>query len=131
MGCLEDVVALIHCPPDPVANARAAIAARIDKHGGRVAARLGKEVSHIIWERRHSRRPSEKAADEADLLELFRKLEKVGAGCRRALGRWGGGRQPAPAADSRGCAPCCSTCRRPCCTRSSCHPHPPPRLLLF
>lgn len=76
-GCLDDVLALIHCPPDPVANAKAAIAARIEKHGGRVAARLGKDVSHIIWERRHSRRPSEKAADEADLLELFRKLEKV------------------------------------------------------
>ena len=80
MGCLDDVVALIHCPPDPVANARAAIAARIEKHGGKVAARLSKDTSHIIWERRHSRRPSEKAADEADLLELFRKLEKVGAG---------------------------------------------------
>lgn len=72
---LEDVVACIL----GVSNAKAAITARIDKHGGRVAARLGKDVSHIVWERRHSRRPSDKAADEAELLELFHKLEKVGS----------------------------------------------------
>lgn len=76
-SCLQDVVALVHCPPDVATNAKAAITARIEKHGGRAVARLGREVSHIIWERRHSRRPSDKAADEAELLELFRKLEKV------------------------------------------------------
>lgn len=75
---LEDVVALVQCT-DAVANAKAAITARIEKNGGRVAARLGKEVSHIVWERRRSRRPSDKAADEAELMELFRKLEKVRA----------------------------------------------------
>lgn len=70
---LEDVVACIMGQ----ANAKPAITARIQRHGGRAATRLGKEVSHIVWERRHSRRPSDKAADEAELLELFHKLEKV------------------------------------------------------
>lgn len=78
---LEDVVALVQCT-DAVANAKAAITTRIEKNGGRVAVRLGKEVSHIVWERRHSRRPSDKAADEAELMELFRKLEKVRGGTR-------------------------------------------------
>lgn len=74
---LEDVVALVMCQ-DPVANAKAAVTTRIEGHGGRVVARLGKDVSHIVWERTRSRRPSDKAADEAQLLELFHKLEKVG-----------------------------------------------------
>ena len=74
-------MALVQCT-DAVANAKAAITARIEKNGGRVAVRLGKEVSHIVWERRHSRRPSDKAADEAELMELFRKLEKVRGGTR-------------------------------------------------
>lgn len=82
---LEDVVALVMCQ-DPVANAKAAVTARIEGHGGRVVARLGKDVSHIVWERTRSRRPSDKAADEAQLLELFNKLEKVGRGAER--GKW-------------------------------------------
>ncbi|KAL4430735.1 hypothetical protein ABPG75_005991 [Micractinium tetrahymenae] len=73
---LEDVVALVMCQ-DPVANAKAAVTARIEGQGGRVVARLGKDVSHIVWERTRSRRPSDKAADEAQLLDLFHKLEKL------------------------------------------------------
>jgi hypothetical protein len=72
---LLDVVACIM----GVTNAKSAIQARISQYGGRVVARLGKEVSHVIWERRHSKRPSDKAADEAELLQLFLKLEKVRA----------------------------------------------------
>ena len=60
------------------ANAKAAITERVQKHGGRVATRLGKEVTHVVWERRSGRRPSDKAADEAELLDLYRRLEKVG-----------------------------------------------------
>lgn len=41
--------------------------------------RLGKDVTHILYERRHSQRPKDKAADEAELLELYKKLDKVGA----------------------------------------------------
>lgn len=71
---------------DPVANAKGALTARIESHGGRVATRLGKEVSHVVWERSRSRRPSDKAADEQQLLELFHKLEKVGGERQRRQG---------------------------------------------
>lgn len=87
---LEDVVALVMCQ-DPVANAKAAVTTRIEGHGGRVVARLGRDVSHIVWERTRSRRPSDKAADEAQLLELFHKLEKVGGMGRGPGWGWGDG----------------------------------------
>jgi hypothetical protein len=74
---LDEVVAWV-VALDPAHTAKAALPARVEMAGGKVVSRLGREVSHIIWERRHSRRPSDKAADEAELLELFRKLDKVG-----------------------------------------------------
>ena len=73
---LEEVVAWV-LAADPVHNAKAAIQERLAQHGARVAARLGREVTHVICERRHSQRPKDKAADEAELLELFKKLDKV------------------------------------------------------
>lgn len=76
---LADVIAWVVCL-DSVANAKAAITARIEKHGGKATSRLSKDVSHVVFERRRTRKPAEIAQDEAELLELFKKLDKVGAG---------------------------------------------------
>ena len=75
-GILVDVVALIRAG-DPVHTAKPALTSRLLANGAKVVQRLGREVTHIIYERRHSQRPRDKTADEAELLELYKRLDKA------------------------------------------------------
>lgn len=76
MSVLEDVVALVCCA-DAVRNARQAIQARLREHGARVVQRLSKDVSHVVFERKHVPPSAKRAEPDADLLELYTKLDKV------------------------------------------------------
>ncbi|KAL6766685.1 hypothetical protein ACKKBG_A36965 [Auxenochlorella protothecoides x Auxenochlorella symbiontica] len=75
MSVLEDVVALVCCA-DAVRNARQAIQARLREHGARVVQRLSKDVSHVVFERKHVPPSAKRAEPDADLLELYTKLDK-------------------------------------------------------
>lgn len=79
---LQDVVALVVCAG--VQNARQALNERLRKSGAKVVQRLTKETTHVIFERTHSKKPSDKQADEAELLELYKKVDKVRRSTRRA-----------------------------------------------
>lgn len=74
---MQDVVAYVYCS-DAQHNARAAITSRLQDNGAKVVPRLTKEVTHIIFERRRSQRPSDKEAEAADIHEMYRKVELVG-----------------------------------------------------
>ncbi|KFM25523.1 PAB-dependent poly(A)-specific ribonuclease subunit 2 [Auxenochlorella protothecoides] len=76
MSVLEDVVALVCCA-DAVRNARQAIQARLREHGARVVQRLSKDVSHVVFERKHVPPSAKRAEPDADLLELYTKLDKL------------------------------------------------------
>eukprot|EP00887_Chlorella_sp_A99_P005336 scaffold1.g5336.t1 len=75
-GVMADVVCLIRAG-DPVHTAKPALTARLLSNGAKVVTRLGREVTHVIYERRHSQRPRDKAADDVELLELYKRLDKL------------------------------------------------------
>lgn len=79
MSVLQDVVALVCCA-DAVRNAKQAIQARLREHGARVVQRLGRDVSHVVFERKHVPASTRGLDADADLLGLYTKLEKVRAG---------------------------------------------------
>jgi hypothetical protein len=88
-----DVVALV-CATDSLQNAKAALQARLRKHGAKVVQRLSKGITHIVYERRilqhgHHDQP------EPELLDLFRKLDAV------SLRAWRRTAQRAPATSHR------------------------------
>jgi hypothetical protein len=73
---LQDVIAIIVCS-DPIHNAKGALHKRLQSNGARVLARLGKDVTHIIFERRRSQRASDKRNEDEAVIELYRKLDGV------------------------------------------------------
>ena len=79
---LQDVIALIVCS-DPIHNAKGAISTRLQTHGARIVPRLGKDVTHIIFERRRSQRACDKRNEDETVAELYRKLEGVSFRCYR------------------------------------------------
>ena len=72
---LEGVVALVQCS-DPIHNARRAITQRLAAHGARVVQRLGKDVTHVVFERRRSHRAGN-SDEDAILSALYRNLDAV------------------------------------------------------
>lgn len=73
---LQDVVALVVCA-DRTLNAKEALRNRLQGCGAKVATRLGQDVTHVIFERRRGQRASDKATEEADILNFYRKLDAV------------------------------------------------------
>lgn len=73
---LRDAVVLV-LHSDAVHNAKEAIKSRVQANGGRVALRLGKDVTHVVFERRRSQRPADKQAEQAAILDLYHRLDKV------------------------------------------------------
>lgn len=79
MAALEDVVAWIVCA-DPLSNARAGLAQRLEQSGATVAQRLNKHVTHVVYQRGAAGRVQEK---QEELAQVFKRLDKV----RRCLHR--------------------------------------------
>lgn len=72
----DGVVALFQ-PTDPLLNSKAAIQSRLVANGARIMQRIGKDVTHVVLERKRSQRPSDKTEEEAIVAELYRKLDAV------------------------------------------------------
>ena len=62
---------------DPLLNSKPAIQSRLIAHGARIIQRLGKDVTHVVFERKRSQRPSDKADEDAFIADLYRKLDAV------------------------------------------------------
>lgn len=80
MAALEDVVAWIVCA-DPLSNARAGLAQRLEQSGAAVASRLSKAVTHVVYQRGAAGRVQEK---QEELAQVFKRLDKVRRPSRRA-----------------------------------------------
>lgn len=74
-GLLEGVVALVYAE----FASQTALTNKLRALGARVAGRFGKEVTHIIFQRRFQPSVQEKAKEEEDLRSIYDKLSKAGA----------------------------------------------------
>lgn len=74
---LSDVVALVISKPLGPVDTKAAITEKLLGLGARVASRLGKEVTHIIFQRLRSADPQELLAEESELRAVYDKVSKV------------------------------------------------------
>ena len=75
---LDDVVAYVFSGAHGDKNVHNAVTNKLKGLGARINARLGKEVTHIIFQRKHNATPEEVAAEDGELRTLFEKANKVG-----------------------------------------------------
>jgi hypothetical protein len=73
---LDDVVG--HVWPGGDRNVHNAVTKKLKDLGARISARIGKEVTHIIFQRKHNATAEEVAAEDEQLRALFEKANKVG-----------------------------------------------------
>lgn len=69
---LAGVVALVYCS-DGDATVKAAIQAKLQRCGARVASRIGSEVTHVVFK---STLTASRAEQDADLWDLYNKIDK-------------------------------------------------------
>lgn len=74
---LEDVVAVVVSRPLGPANTKQAISQKLESLGARVATRLGKEVTHIIFQRQRNVDQQDQLAEDSELRGLYDKTAKV------------------------------------------------------
>ena len=73
----QGVVAYVLCA-DAVHNAKAAIQARLSHNGAKVASRLSKDVTHVIYERGRGWEPqTARQGLDQDIRDLYARLSKV------------------------------------------------------
>lgn len=73
----QGVVAYVLCA-DAVHNAKAAIQARLSQNGAKIASRLSKDVTHVIFERGRGWEPqTARQGLDQDIRDLYARLSKV------------------------------------------------------
>jgi hypothetical protein len=78
---LAGCVAFVACNDS---NQRLALVSRLRTLGAQIAARLGREVSHVVFSRAAGPTPEQKTQEDADLRTLFDRARKVGRSGRLA-----------------------------------------------
>lgn len=76
-------MALVVSQPLGPVDSRAAISAKLELLGARIAHRLGKHVTHVVFQRVRNSTPQERQAEESEIRNLYDKLAKVVPGPRR------------------------------------------------
>lgn len=74
---LQDVTALVISRPLGPVDTKQAISLKLEDLGARVTSRLGKEVTHIIFQRLRSSSPQEQLIEESELRNLYERVAKV------------------------------------------------------
>jgi len=79
MAChaLDGVVALISCRADGYLDPTPSIHAKLRSMGARVATRLGKDVTHVIFNRRLNPSAQERNLEDADLRMLYDRIGRM------------------------------------------------------
>lgn len=77
MGCLDDVVALVVSRPLGPVNTKQVLTERLQSLGAKIAGRLSKEVTHIIFQRQRFADADEHSAEDSDLRALYDRTAKV------------------------------------------------------
>ena len=76
---LEGVVAVIYsCQHSGPVDIRVALKFKLESIGARVCQRLGKDTTHIVFQRQHQGSDEDKQAEALALLDLYEKAGKVG-----------------------------------------------------
>lgn len=76
-GCLGSVVAFVHSRVDGDARVHDAVVAKLRALGARPVARISKEVTHVIFQRKLHPTQQERAAECADLRGIHDRVAKV------------------------------------------------------
>ena len=76
---LEGVVAFIQCcqPSGPV-DARVVLRQKLESLGARICHRLGKDTTHVVFQKRHQGSDDDRQSEATLLLELYERANKVG-----------------------------------------------------
>lgn len=72
---LRGVVALVHCPADQ--GTRDALSGKLARLGARVASRLTKDCTHVVYKGKLALNAADKVEQEAELWSLYDRINKA------------------------------------------------------